>query len=282
MFLYLCFRNENNLLVNCSSIDKLKIGDKLGHGWQKEVYAGEIYGRKVVVKVILYQGAQYKMCRDKSKSTEFCYNFSYLAALNEIVLNYQLKHRGIVKLMGYCVKDVHHTPNPHDPILKRGVLTVFELGRPFKLEKTLNSTGRLQLAFDLADVLDYLEYSPIGSVYSVDLRPSNLVIIDGHLKISDMEGSFSKEPRCGNHMTCSYGVKCMEGECIGSNARAMMSRAKPIFQALLKPSHSDRIFKKNLTTLYSTLHKESISAAQLKSDIKSLLEKSQKLVTTND
>ena len=54
------YREE--LLVNCSNIGDIVIGEKLGEGWKREVFAGDFHGRKVAVKIVHYDGEQYKQC----------------------------------------------------------------------------------------------------------------------------------------------------------------------------------------------------------------------------
>ena len=265
------------MLVNCSNIHELHIGKMLGLGNYREGYEGEIYGKKVAVKVARYDGKDVSPECINDRKNMFCYKYPYLITLWEILLSYQLDHPGIVKMLGYCVKDIRHSFSSHDPLNKRGVISVFELGQKFDKKAKLSLKERLQFAFDLADVMDYLAHSPIGSLMIVDLKPGlNFVIIDGHLKISDVECSYAKEATCQNSKECNWGVECVNGECVGAKALMMMSRLKGYFTEWLNVSTIDiapGIVQRKMQDLTTTLvNSSSITAGQLKSEIKEIQE----------
>ena len=263
------------MLVNCSNINELHIQQMLGKGSHREVYKGEIYGRKVAVKVARYDGNEVSSKCLSDRKHMFCHKYPYLVTLWEILLSYQLDHPGIVKILGYCVKDIRHSFSPHDPLNKRGVISVFELGQKFNKAAKLSLKERLQFSFDLADVMDYLAHSPIGSVMVDDLLlGDNFIIIDGHLKISDLEYSHAKEPSCNNiSNVCFHGVECVNGECVGANARIMMDRLKGYFTDWLNVSTIDiapGIVQRKMQNLSTTLMNSTMTAGQVKSEIEAI------------
>ena len=258
--------------IDCTNIQQIVIGKKLGIGKKRATYAGEFYGKKVAVKVVLPGAPYVRQClKNQCMTLQDCYSKPYKSIVDEILLHRQLKHRGIVPLLGYCVKDTQNPPDPKIPITKRGAVSVFQLGEKYSEKNNYTVTQRLHFALDLADVLDYLSKSPLGSFLIKDLNRPNVVLLDGKLTLSDIEYSTSEEPRCMNG-TCRYDVKCINGECKGSNAIEMMEKAYiKFFPYLLKVDSSDELIREGLTNLLSSLKTLSLTAAQLKQSLRGLL-----------
>ena len=265
------------MLVNCGNVNELKIGKMVGEGLQKQTYAGKFRGVKVAVKV-LYQGGRVKRCLKERIPEKMCYHYPYLTMLYDIYLNKQLQHTGITKLLGYCVRDVHNPPYKDQPLTKRGVITVFEYGQKFTSKPKYGLLLRLQFSLQLADLLDYLAHSPIGSLQIGDLMGGNFVTVNGRLKLADIEHSYVSEPRCrfGNFTrACKYNLECVDGECVGYNAKEMMRVATArFFRKWLKViDETDMEYATELEMLSSSLKNSSTTAAQIRSGVKKILDK---------
>ena len=258
-------------------MDELVLGEKLGHGWQKEVYGGQFRGTKVVVKVLIPSGKRVEFCLDEGHPVTYCHYYPYLVSLYEILLNEQLDHPAIIKPLGYCIRDVENPPEEEEPPLDRGVITVYEFGEKVRPYKISNFTEKLQLSLQFTEMLDYFEHSPIGSLYINDLHHANIVRINGQLKACDIEESWVSERRCGSGpdtKPCSFGVKCIDGECLGMNARHMMNRTNDYFFKLwLKNDSKNTQFQKELSEISMSLKDNTTTAAQLGTGIKAILNK---------
>ena len=265
------------MIVNCTNVDELVIGRLRSQNDQKQTYAGTFRGIKVAVKV-LYQKGRDMHCQKHGGYYKSCYYYPYLRMLYTIFLNKQLRHPGISNLLGYCVRDVHHPPLPEDAILKQGVIAVFESGDKFIMNNESSLSERLQFAYQLADVLDYLANSPIGSVHVGDFMPNNLETINGQLKIPDLENSYVLEPKCvvaNETVECPHRVECVDGTCVGHNAKRMMEKAEQRFFSkwLMSTDSTDLKYENDLAMLSLLLKEPSTTAAKLKRAVKTVLKK---------
>ena len=252
--------------MNCSNIGDIVIGEKLGEGWKREVFAGDFHGRKVAVKVAYYEGEWYNECRSANVGSEHCLNRARVGMLYDIALQQQLNHPSIVKMLGYCIRDASVTKSG-DPIPKRGMISVFEFGEKFNASSVRSFNEMLQLSLDLLDMMDFFVNSPIGPIYIYDFGDSNLMVVDGHLKASDIESGWSIDMRCWESSDCDYNLECVEGECIGNNARAMLDIAKDCLRVLLAPEHS-LLYRTELLEINTLLDDESSTLAELRTHIK--------------
>ena len=96
-----------NYLINCSTLEEIKMDRILGRGSRKTVHLGHFRGMKVAVKTVSFKSQNLRKCaKEAGQIYVNCYNFPYLMALNDIVINSQLKHPGILQLLGACRKAV--------------------------------------------------------------------------------------------------------------------------------------------------------------------------------
>ena len=257
------FSSQNPFMINCGNVDEITIIRGLGHGNKKVAYLGSFHGIEVVVKVLRYNSSDIRKCEQnkvtdsieelsikKQVRQDSCYNFAYLMALQEILLHSQLQHPGIVKLLGYCAKNILDPPEKHQTVTERGVVSVFEFGKPYLDIKIKGLSERLRVVYQLADVLDYFANSPLGSLYMEDLVPINAVMIDGQFKLSDIDLL-----RGGKEVHCPW--------CKETNARTMMNKAtEHFFKPLLSDSSGD--LPGELGEILSELKSDFLTAAQLK------------------
>ena len=53
-------------------------------------------------------------------------------------------------------------------------------------------------AIELADLLDYLEHSPAGSMIIGDFKLGQFILVDGTIKLGDLDDLSATEPECKN------------------------------------------------------------------------------------
>ena len=263
-------------MVRCDNLDELVLGDKLGNGWQKEAWVGHFRGRKVVVKVIIPGGQRVQLCLESGHPLTYCHYYSSLISLYEILINEQLDHPGIIKPLGYCIRDVENPPEEQEPPLKRGVITVYEFGDKLYPKSVTNFTEKMLFTYQFADLLDYFEHSPIGSLFISDLHSGNVVQIDGQLKASDIEESWVTERRCGSGVDtkpCLFGLKCKHGECLGFNAKIMMNKTTNSFLKTWLRGNNGSEFENELSEISTALSKDILTAAQLRTKMKDIVDR---------
>ncbi|MPC64178.1 Extracellular tyrosine-protein kinase PKDCC [Portunus trituberculatus] len=96
---------------------------------------------------------------------------------------------------------VEYSPGPP----KSGVAAVVvELGRPVRVVEVLQMDyeARLQLALDVGKILKLLAHSPLGPVLMKDFRREQFVIVDGLLKLSDVDDVVVGDPYCTSAKDC--------------------------------------------------------------------------------
>ena len=200
---------------------------------------------------------------------EYCVDRPRAAFLYDISLQLQLQHPSIIKMLGYCTRGIQHVPSPADHVLNRQLISVFEYGEKFKMDIPREFSEEVKLSLDLLDMMDYLSNSPIGPIFVDDFNDGNLMLMDGHLKIADLEAVWSTEEHCGLSHGCHHNLECVKGECVGHNARLMVLEAKNYLQYWLAPDHSIK-YSKHLEKIQILLDDETVTFTQLRTHIERL------------
>ena len=262
----------SNIWLNCSNMNEIEIDPKhkVFHGTRKNTYIGKFRGVPVAVKVVTTSNIFVRKClkRDEAIMTyEECFHMVHMATMKEILLLHQLKHPGIIKLLGYCVRDTK-PPQEKEPPLKHGVIAVYEYLDRYNVS-ALNFTQRLDFALQLADLLDYMEHSPLGSLHIADFTTSNIRVIDGQLKVSDIDLMFGFEQSCNTR--CPLGVECVDGRCIGLNTMKQMHAAcRTFFKELLRDENNEHGLELELKRIRLNCY-DSVSAADMRKSIKDII-----------
>ncbi|XP_072043919.1 extracellular tyrosine-protein kinase PKDCC-like [Amphiura filiformis] len=218
---------EESKLLSCANLSVLKLGRNLGKGITKEVFQSSYKGTDVAVKMITPSVEDVTAClkRGKYNKPEECYLYANYKLLKEITLSLQLNHRNILKILGYCVRSEHMSSSLHD----HGVVLISELG--LKVSKMLvrksNWAQKIQHCIDILDLMDYLEHSPVGSLGVYDFKVSQFVLVNGTIKLSDLDDLSAGEPSCSTTDDCrikvigepGLTVNCTNNRCIGYNAK---------------------------------------------------------------
>ena len=215
--------------IDCANIHEIVLDEKpIGRGTRKLTYLGTTgEGEKIALKVVDPVANDIQLAQ--------------LSLFKEILLLQQLDHPGILKLKGYCVINNRKPKSDTDP-KKEGIIGVFERAEKFDI-KSLSERKKIQTAFELADILDYLEDSPFGSFLMTDLRKDNFMFVEGRLKLTDADLLNAPEPECMGKQACvtwdpnascrDWGCKlrvpCFMGQCQGYNAKLMIRMAHDKF-----------------------------------------------------
>ena len=226
-------------LINCSNIHEVSLGKKLGNGVSKVTYDGQFRGRPVAVKMVTADVEDIKNCidklpgrknyKEKDNTNKDCFIFPNMKLLKEILMAIQLDHPGVIKLLGYCVR---HEETVQNPDLKHhGVVAVYEKAKPInkKDQKSVAIETNIDLSLQLLNLLYFLDHSPLGSVAVQDLKTSNMMVVGGQIKLSDLDDVNSMVAKCSSSKKCLYGTPCIAGRCTKENAALNMVRATEAF-----------------------------------------------------
>lgn len=82
-------------------------------------------------------------------------------------------------------------------------------------------------------LLFYLAHSPLGSIVLLDFQPRQFVMVDGNLKVTDMDDASTEELSCKEDNDCtldfpakSFPLKCSSaGKCEGINEKKNLFNA---------------------------------------------------------
>lgn len=90
-----------------------------------------------------------------------------------------------------------------------------------------------QICLSLVRLLHYLAHSPLGSVTLLDFRPRQFVIVDGELKVTDLDDASIEESSCTSNSDCfmefparNFTLPCsVEGRCESMNEKRNLYNA---------------------------------------------------------
>ncbi|XP_014247342.1 extracellular tyrosine-protein kinase PKDCC-like [Cimex lectularius] len=93
-----------------------------------------------------------------------------------------------------------------------------------------------KVAYSIASLLHHLAHSSLGSLAVTDLKRQQFVLVDGQLKLADVDDLGISEPTCTYHTDCTpprdefniidpEPVFCVGGRCEGHNERSNILRA---------------------------------------------------------
>lgn len=183
---------------NCSLLDSLQLEDYVASGWTKVVHRSKINSIPVALKSVNIKGKDITDCT-WSKPILECYNDAVEKFGREIDMLRKLNDESIIKLGYYCYK----TEGQID-CMKHALLAT-ELGEPLTNIKLLQMSWRKRRVIiqDLASLIHYAQNSPLGSLRLADLRRPQFVLLNGRLKLVDLDDVFVGEPACFSDVECS-------------------------------------------------------------------------------
>ncbi|XP_071166835.1 extracellular tyrosine-protein kinase PKDCC-like [Mytilus edulis] len=255
-------------------------------GRSKYVDIGTFEGQKVVIQRL----------RPILRSTD--QHVRLVKFLKNLLMSDQLDHPSLVKVLGYCFRHTkgeagyEHTPYFGD------VSVVYEYGGMGLDLNALNRTiaERLNHAADLASLLSYLHYSPLGSLADFDIKPVHFKMLNGKIKLIDLDHMNNVEPTCSltlsnshtNFKPCPFNISCQElteiemrytkcqtvkcdlGVCRGTNVKYNLQKMNIFFQVLLKPKFFPDALKYSLYRLLTQLNKTDIGVDDLEKEIRNI------------
>ncbi|CAJ0921776.1 unnamed protein product [Ranitomeya imitator] len=141
------------------------------------------------------------------------------------------------KLYGYCYQDSNDISDT--------LTTIIELGSPLEMIQLLQSSweDRFRICLSLVRLLHYLAHSPLGSITLLDFRPRQFVIVDGELKVTDLDDASMEETPCTSHENCfmefparNFTLQCsVDSKCQNMNEKRNLYNAYRFFFTYLLP-----------------------------------------------
>ncbi len=216
--------NGHEYAFSCENIESINIVRELGAGVFKKTYLG-VYGDGIRVAVKMLRKTF--IGRDKPDPIKMF--------MKEILLLLELKHKNIIKLLGFCIRSERYGTGS---LKEEGMIAVYEYGEEVSVDRLIKLplSQRLDIALEVLDLLIYLDRSPLGSLSLRDLRLRHFLVHENSLKLIDLDGD-SEEPFCLNeehkdsttsnvstvsnkaNTRCKFSLPCVNGRCAGHNAK---------------------------------------------------------------
>ncbi|CAM4538913.1 extracellular tyrosine-protein kinase PKDCC isoform X2 [Lepidochelys kempii] len=228
----------NPPLLGCRDIHNVTSLHYLGSGYTKAVYK-VVLNRTLAValKSVDFGGHDIENCVKQYAALEDCYRLASYKIVKEMILLQRLQHSNILQLYGYCYQDSNDIPDT--------LTTITELGSPLEMIQLLQTSweDRFRICLSLVRLLHYLAHSPLGSVTLLDFRPRQFVIVDGELKVTDLDDASIEESSCTSNRDCfiefparNFTLPCsVEGRCRNMNEKRNLYNAYRFFFTYLLP-----------------------------------------------
>ncbi|KAM9316841.1 extracellular tyrosine-protein kinase PKDCC [Gastrophryne carolinensis] len=225
-------------LLGCQDINKGTNMQYLGSGYTKAVYKLILNDSlSVALKSVDFGGHDIQNCLKRYRTLEDCYRLASFKIVKEMILLQRLQHPSILQLHGYCYQDSNDIADT--------LTTITELGSPLEMIQLLQSSweDRFRICLSLVRLLHYLAHSPLGSVTLLDFRPRQFVVIDGELKVTDLDDASMDETPCTSSDNCfmefparNFTLPCsVEGKCQSMNEKRNLYNAYRFFFTYLLP-----------------------------------------------
>ncbi|XP_078085838.1 extracellular tyrosine-protein kinase PKDCC [Mustelus asterias] len=227
-----------SLSLGCPHINNASSVHYLGSGYTKAVYKAVLNETlAVALKSVDFGGHDMENCVKQYGTLEDCYRLASYKLVKEMTLLQRLQHSNILKLYGYCYQDSNNIADT--------LTTITELGSPFEMIQLLQTSWeeRFRVCLSLIRLLHYLAHSPLGSVTLLDFRPRQFVIVDGELKVTDLDDASINETPCSSNSDCfmefparNFTLICsLEGRCQNMNEKRNLYNAYRFFFTYLLP-----------------------------------------------
>ncbi|XP_066552830.1 extracellular tyrosine-protein kinase PKDCC [Amia ocellicauda] len=229
---------NSTLLLGCSSIDNVTGVQYLGSGYTKAVYKAAVNSTlSVALKSVDFGGHDMDNCVKRFAAPGDCYRLASYKIVKEMTLMQRLRHPNILQLYGYC----YHESNDVSDTLT----AITELGSPLEMIQLLQTSWeeRFRICLSLVRLLHYLAHSPLGSVTLLDFRPRQFVLVDGELKVTDLDDASTDETPCSSSRDCfmefparNFTLPCSgRGRCVRINEKRNLYNAYRFFFTYLLP-----------------------------------------------
>lgn len=227
-----------SLSLSCPDINNASSVHYLGSGYTKAVYKAVLNQTlAVALKSVDFAGHDMENCVKQFGTLKDCYRLASYKLVKEMTLLQRLQHSNILKLYGFCYQDSNHIADT--------LTTITELGSPLEMIQLLQTSWeeRFRICLSLIRLLHYLAHSPLGSVTLLDFRPRQFVIVDGELKVTDLDDASIDETLCLSNSDCfmqfparNFTLTCsLEGVCQRMNEKRNLYNAYRFFFTYLLP-----------------------------------------------
>ncbi|XP_048392614.2 extracellular tyrosine-protein kinase PKDCC isoform X2 [Stegostoma tigrinum] len=242
----------HSLPLGCRDINNASSVHYLGSGYTKAVYKAVLNETlAVALKSVDFGGHDMENCVKQYGALEDCYRLASYKLVKEMTLLQRLQHSNILKLYGYCYQDSNDIADT--------LTTITELGSPLEMIQLLQTSWeeRFRICLSLIRLLHYLAHSPLGSVTLLDFRPRQFVIVDGELKVTDLDDASISETPCLSNSDCfmefparNFTLICsLEGRCQSMNEKRNLYNAYRFFFTYLLPHSAPSSLRSLLDTV---------------------------------
>ncbi|XP_067844926.1 extracellular tyrosine-protein kinase PKDCC-like isoform X2 [Heptranchias perlo] len=242
----------HSLSLSCPDINNASSVHYLGSGYTKAVYKAVLNETlAVALKSVDFGGHDMENCVKQYGTLEDCYRLASYKLVKEMTLLQRLQHSNILKLYGYCYQDSNDIADT--------LTTITELGSPLEMIQLLQTSWeeRFRICLSLIRLLHYLAHSPLGSVTLLDFRPRQFVIVDGELKVTDLDDASISETPCSSNSDCfmefparNFTLTCsLEGRCQSMNEKRNLYNAYRFFFTYLLPHSAPSSLRSLLDTV---------------------------------
>nr|XP_060611606.1 extracellular tyrosine-protein kinase PKDCC-like [Anolis sagrei ordinatus] len=229
--------------LGCAELRGARVLGLAGAGITKLVLRVALGGRaggggEVALKAVHWAGGDVQGCVRRYGHFGGCYRLAAAKLRKEAALLQRLDHPGIVKLLGQC-SDISLS----GPEMK--VVTMLELGNPLEMIQLLQTPWeeRFKICLDLIELLYYMANSPLGSIALLDFQPRQFVLVNGSLKVTDLDDVTTTELPCQVDEDCmlefptkNFSLQCtVQGKCEGINEKRNLFNAYRYFFTYLLP-----------------------------------------------
>ncbi|XP_035678603.1 extracellular tyrosine-protein kinase PKDCC-like [Branchiostoma floridae] len=220
--------------IGCRELEHIKVTGPAGSGYTKVVQKGEYNGVDVAIKSVAMSGHDMRLCLDTGMDRRDCSALANYKIVKEVALLQALAHPNIIKLLGYCFHGGEDG----------SVTSIMELGGPLDIINLLQASweDRFRISLGLAQLLAHLNSSPIGPVILHDFKLQQFVLVDGEVKLADLDDADSYAPNCHDDSDCtlefpgtSFQLSCRQGTCSSWSDKSNLYNAYRYFFVYLLP-----------------------------------------------
>lgn len=253
-------------LLYCDDILNITDMTYLASGWTKAVYKATFKGSSVAIKTVDVKGQDVSTCMDSGLSQAACYVQAAKKIVKEIVVLQALAGENVLKVLGFCL------PRNADDNL--WVAMVTELGEAVDLIKLLQMPweDRLRICLDITRIVHFMSRTPYGSMSMNDFRRQQFVLVDGALKLSDVDDTGFENPTCKAKSDCdvvfssanfTQSTRCVHGKCIDFNEKKNIYNAGRLFVTFLLPHGAPQLLQPIVDKVVDGYNNLTLSSEQL-------------------